>query len=414
MKKSILLKQTSFILLLMLALSHFSLAQISNKQGISSISIHPSATLFTLGLPQNTSISNGFQKGAFSYNVFPFTALPINTSVNRDGKTELYGLIGSFDLGITYSKLLRNNRIFKTEIGAYYTSSPNSYAIKDEYHYFVNGKESSIWQNTLEYSGFSASVTYTSKSRGRRGLGEVRNYVEVGARTMNFLNQSAKENEDWIANGQGFRIESKVVNRTSTMLFFEIGKTFWRPANDMRSLNMGIRVGIPLSHFVENTYSGIVNNQVIASTSALENGAYIGFQVSYHLPIKTVTKSYLERKAEKIYCEMERKVKIKHYFKVKEEELLIEIFDHENEDGDIISLCFNGQYILEKHLLTRKPKVLTLKLRANQKNILTVFANNTGKEGANTSAIRFSVNGKKEEIILYADKKESEGISFEN
>ena len=171
MKKSILLKNLSSILLLWF-LSHFSLAQISNKEGISTISIHPSATLFTFGLPQNTSITNGFQQGAFSYNVFPFTALPINTSVNRNGKTELYGLIGSFDLGISYSKLLRNNRIFKTEIGAYYTSSPNSYAIKDEYHYFVSGKESSIWQNTLEYSGFSASVTYTSKSRGRRGLGE--------------------------------------------------------------------------------------------------------------------------------------------------------------------------------------------------------------------------------------------------
>lgn len=412
MKKSILLKNLSSILLLWF-LSHFSLAQISNKEGISTISIHPSATLFTFGLPQNTSITNGFQQGAFSYNVFPFTALPINTSVNRDGKTELYGLIGSFDLGISYSKLLRNNRIFKTEIGAYYTSSPNSYAIKDEYHYFVSGKESSIWQNTLEYSGFSASVTYTSKSRGRRGLGEVRNYLEIGGRTMNFLSQSAKESEDWIANGQGFRIESKVVNRTNNMVFFEIGKTFWRPANDMRSLNMGIRVGIPLSHFVDNTYSGIINNQVVASTSALENGAYIGFQLSYHLPIKTITKSYLERKADKIYCEMERKVKIKHHFKVSKDELNIELFDHENEDGDIVSVCFNGQYILEKHLLTRKPKVLILKLKTNQKNILTVFANNTGKEGANTTAISFTVNGKKEEIILYADKKESEGISFE-
>ena len=388
-------------------------AQISNKQGISTISIHPSATLFTFGLPQSNTITNGYQQGAFSYTPFPFTALPINSSVNKDGKTTLYGLIGSFDLGINYTKLLRNNRIFKTEIGAYYTCAPSSYSIKDPYHFVINGKESSIWQNTISYSGFSASLTYTSKSRGRRALGEVRNYLEVGARTMNFLSQSAKESEDWVANGQGFRIESKVVNHQSNMVFFEIGKTYWRPANDMRSLNMGIRVGIPLKHLVSNTYSGITNNQVVASTSALESGAYIGFQISYNLPIKTITKPYLGRKADKIYCEMERKVKIKHHFKVGNELLNIELFDHENEDGDIVSVCFNGQYILEKHLLTKKSKIVTLRMNPNQKNILTVFANNTGSEGANTTAIRFMVNGKKEEIILYADKKESEGISFE-
>ena len=60
-------------------------AQLSNKQGISTIGIRPSGTLFTFGLPQNSTIPNGFQQGAFNYSPFPFTVFPINTSTNRQG-----------------------------------------------------------------------------------------------------------------------------------------------------------------------------------------------------------------------------------------------------------------------------------------------------------------------------------------
>lgn len=387
-------------------------AQISNKQGLSTLSIHPSATLLTFGLPQNSNITNGFQQGVFTYAPFPFTALPINNSLNQQGKTTFYGLVGSFDLGINYAKLLRNNRIFKTEFGIYYTCAPNSYFINDKYHFFINGKESNIWQNTLSYSGLSLSASYTSKSRGRRAWGEARNYLEIGARTTNFLNKSANNFDEWIVNGQGFRIQNEVINQKSNMIFVEFGKTYWRPTNDMRSLNMGLRIGLPLANFVSSTYTGISNNQATGANTILENGAYIGFQLSYHLPIKTITQPFNVQKSDKIYCEMERKVTIKHQFKVKTSTITIEVFDHENEDGDIVSVCFNGQYLVEKHLLTHKPIVLSLKMVQNTKNVLTIFAHNTGKIGANTSAIRLTINGKQEEIILYADKKESEGIAF--
>ncbi len=89
-----LLKTTSFLLL---AANCF--AQLSNKQGISTIGIRPSGTIFTFGLPQNSTVPNGFQQEAFNYSPFPFTVFPINTSTNNQGKTEFSGLIGSFDLG---------------------------------------------------------------------------------------------------------------------------------------------------------------------------------------------------------------------------------------------------------------------------------------------------------------------------
>ena len=388
-------------------------AQLSNKQGISTIGIRPSGTIFTFGLPQTSTIPIGFQRGAFNYSPFPFTVFPINASTNNQGKTQFSGLIGSFDLGLNISKLLQNDRILKGEAGVYYACIPHSYSINNDYQFNINNKSATIWQNTLSYSGLSASVTYTSKSRGRRSWGEARNYLQLGLRTMNYLDKSADNQEDWVFSGRGFKVQSEVVNRKSFLAFCEIGRTYWRRKDDMRSLDMGIRIGIPSGYFVSNTVTGFVNNQPTCASNFQENGSYIGFQMSYNLPIKRLQKaSSNSPKAEKIYCEMERKVIIKHTFKVAQEEIIFELFDHENEDGDIVSVCFNGQYLLEKYKLMNSPKLLKIKLIPYQKNVLTVFANNTGKEGENTSALRFNLNGKTESVILYADKKESEGIEF--
>ena len=398
-----------FIATLIILISINSFSQITNKQGISSLGFRPSGSLLTFGLPQNSMAQS---QSVLSYFPYPFTSLPINLSTNKLGKTDLTWLYGSFDLGLNITKLLPNNHILRGEIGGYYTCVPHSYSISDNFQFYQNGKQAGIWQNSQTYTGFMASIMYTTKSKGRRIWGEARNYLQLGFRTMNYLSQNIENQEDWTFNGTGFKVQSEVINKNSFQFLVEIGRTYWRKTDDMRSLEMGVRVGIPTKSFTSNTITGYANNQQIGGNTILENGAYIGFQISYNLPILSLQKPHKSLKSAKIFCEMERKVIIKHSFKVLEKELTIELFDHENEDGDIVSVCFNGQYLIEKYLLTNKPKLLTIKLLANQQNVLTVFANNTGKEGANTSAVRFTLNGKQEQIILYADKKESEGIEF--
>lgn len=398
-----------FFSALVFSISINCFSQVTNKQGISSLCFRPSGSLLTFGLPQNTMAQ---QQGVLSYIPYPFTSFPINLSTNKLGKTDLTWLYGSFDLGLNITKLLQNDHILRAEIGGYYTCVPHSYSISDNFQFYQNAKQASIWQNSQTYTGLMASVMYTTKSKGRRIWGEARNYLQLGFRTMNYLNQNIENQEDWTFNGTGFKLQSEVINRNSFQFLLEIGRTYWRKTDDMRSLEMGVRVGIPTKNFTSNTITGFANNQQIGGNTIMENGAYIGFQISYNLPILSLQKPQKKSKADRVFCEMERKVSIKHSFKVDVKELNIELFDHENEDGDIVSVCFNGQYILEKYLLTNKPKLLIIKLLPNQQNVLTVFANNTGKEGANTSAIRFTINGKQEQIILYADKKESEGIEF--
>ena len=398
-----------FIVVIIIFITPKSFSQVSNKQGVSTFGFRPSGSLLTFGLPQNAMAQ---QQSVLSYFPYPFTAFPLNLSTNKFGKTDLSWLYGSFDLGLNITKLLPNDHILRGEIGGYYTCVPHSYSISDNFQFYQNAKQASLWQNSQAYTGLMASVMYTTKSKGRRIWGEARNYLQLGFRTMNYLNQNIENQENWTFNGTGFKVQSEVIDRNSFQFLVEIGRTYWRKTDDMRSLEMGVRVGVPTKNFTSNTITGYVNNQLIGGNTIMENGAYIGFQISYNLPILSLQKPLKHFKADRIFCEMERKVSIKYSFKVNTKDLNIELFDHENEDGDMVSVCFNGQYILEKYLLINKSKLLTIKLLPNQQNVLTVFADNTGKEGANTSAIRFTLNGKQEQIILYADKKESEGIEF--
>lgn len=91
----------------------------------------------------------------------------------------------------------------------------------------------------------------------------------------------------------------------------------------------------------------------------------------------------------------------------------IEVYDHMIEDGDIISLKFNDQWIVEKQELKKKPIKITLDLNTEGKNYLLLHAENVGVRPPNTIAITYSAFGKKERIILESDFDTSEMIEID-
>ncbi len=98
---------------------------------------------------------------------------------------------------------------------------------------------------------------------------------------------------------------------------------------------------------------------------------------------------------------------------VESEVLSLEIFDHKMIDGDIVSVNFNGDWILEEHQLKGKPYILDVKLNKEGKNYLLLHAVNLGKQPPNTMALRYSYKGKKETVVLSSDLNESELIEIE-
>jgi hypothetical protein len=91
----------------------------------------------------------------------------------------------------------------------------------------------------------------------------------------------------------------------------------------------------------------------------------------------------------------------------------IELFDHMIQDGDIVSINFNGDWILENLSLEAKPSKLKIQLNKTGKNYLLLHAENIGKRPPNTMGVSYYYKGKKEKITLKSDLNASEMIEIQ-
>ncbi len=65
----------------------------------------------------------------------------------------------------------------------------------------------------------------------------------------------------------------------------------------------------------------------------------------------------------------------------------VDLWDHSDEDGDIISIFVNGREVLSRHTLGRQRNTIRIQLDPNIVNEIVVFAHNTGRLGPNTAQI---------------------------
>jgi WD40 repeat protein len=84
----------------------------------------------------------------------------------------------------------------------------------------------------------------------------------------------------------------------------------------------------------------------------------------------------------------ERYIKDEKTFKIKSRYIIINVWDNEKIDGDIISINFNGKWILKNYPLIKEKKTLLLPLNENSKNDLIFHAENVGTIPPNTAAVR--------------------------
>lgn len=109
----------------------------------------------------------------------------------------------------------------------------------------------------------------------------------------------------------------------------------------------------------------------------------------------------------------DREVVIRNHTMYVDQFLLeVKIYDHKMEDGDIISLNFNGDWILEEFTLSAKPTVFKLKINEEGKNYFLLHALNLGKRPPNTMALSYMYRGEKQTIVLSSNLNESEMIEI--
>ena len=140
------------------------------------------------------------------------------------------------------------------------------------------------------------------------------------------------------------------------------------------------------------------------------------FKVVY--PVKEEVTPYLASSNNKIVrtpVELEKRLIITNEQKIIVDNHQVEfmVYDHKEQDGDVLSLNFNGDWILENHALSQKPLPLKLSLNSEGKNYLILHAVNTGSRPPNTMAISYFYKGKRQEIILNSDLENSEMIEID-
>lgn len=102
----------------------------------------------------------------------------------------------------------------------------------------------------------------------------------------------------------------------------------------------------------------------------------------------------------------------KNVIKVDSDLVEFELFDHFIEDGDIVDINYNGDWIIDSLLLVSKPKKIKLKLNQNGRNYLLLHAKNVGSRPPNTMAIKYKYRGREKRIIMSSDLNKSELIEI--
>jgi len=92
--------------------------------------------------------------------------------------------------------------------------------------------------------------------------------------------------------------------------------------------------------------------------------------------------------------------------------LTFELYDHKLLDGDVVSINFNGDWVLKNHSLEEEPLKLIVQANQEGKNYLLVHAENEGSKPPNTLAIKYRPKKKKKEILLSCNTQTSQLIEI--
>ncbi|WP_299229767.1 hypothetical protein [uncultured Psychroserpens sp.] len=106
-----------------------------------------------------------------------------------------------------------------------------------------------------------------------------------------------------------------------------------------------------------------------------------------------------------------REIKIAKSIEVESNEIILQLWDNNKQDGDVITLYLNNKEILSEFTVKKKKKKLKINIDEGN-NILIVHTINLGTEPPNTAAISISDGKNKKNLILKSDMSESAAVEI--
>lgn len=108
----------------------------------------------------------------------------------------------------------------------------------------------------------------------------------------------------------------------------------------------------------------------------------------------------------------ERPVQTQSSLYITSYDINIQIWDDKTVDGDIVSIFWNGEYVVEYYELTAKKKKFKITYEPGKENKLILYAHNLGKTPPNTMAVGIKAGKKKRELNIRSDLGKSGAIQF--
>lgn len=97
---------------------------------------------------------------------------------------------------------------------------------------------------------------------------------------------------------------------------------------------------------------------------------------------------------------------------VKNATFTVYVWDGDKVDGDVVSMQFNGQWLLRKYAITKAKKAIRLEIVEGAENQLVLYAENEGQYPPNTAAITFFDGKVERNLNLSSDKATCGALKF--
>lgn len=97
---------------------------------------------------------------------------------------------------------------------------------------------------------------------------------------------------------------------------------------------------------------------------------------------------------------------IEKSYEWKTDSIIVDIWDGSNYDGDVVSILFDGKPVLDKYVIQRQKKRISIPLPATGLHTITIVADDEGTDPPNTATLRLYDGETRYNVVAYNKKNE--------
>jgi hypothetical protein len=344
--------------------------------------------------------------------------IPIN-QIDSKGK-ELDGYIGSSHFNFDLGGYLR----FNDKFGIILNLGQGHQYLRIQDDNFQQRNTGFISQTKTKtnylYSSLQLQYLKSLSDFGRTYL-----YVNGGV-SFNFIGKDSISDTDFYPIKNEFGISTTLYQQYNFNYLAEIGIQYYLSPKLLWSTGVASQIGgteaFQLKYTITNGTKTITEDQLTSKLNCL------GIKTSFHYQLAEIKKKDKPLKPQKDNVPLppikdtilhdtlaqkiaDRQAIVTNKVVVQSNKLTIKIYDHQQIDGDIVSLNLNGNWIIENYTLQRKPLILQIEIQPGD-NYFVLHALNLGKYSPNTCAIIIDDGISTNKVVLESNLEQSGTIDI--